>query len=205
MAIARRAPDTRSPVDKSISISRLDGLEHSSPARSTNLSVVSPIAETTAITLFPSRLTLMILSATFFILSATPTEVPPNLSTIMFLLPLIFNPITPISIYSILTYLLTLTYLYFTSAIALYFSYLALACSSALPNRSFAISGKVLVSDAYLISPIRNSLNDSVGSFESSINGFAPSFLSSGLYLYRCQYPASTAFFSLSSEQPIPA
>ena len=48
-------------------------------------------------------------------------------------------------------------------------------------------------------------VKEAFGGLESSANGFFPSFISCGLYRYRCQYPASTACFMLAMLFPMPS
>jgi hypothetical protein len=76
-AIARSATDCCSPVERSWSISRGEGLRATSRASEINLSVVLPIAETTTTRPRPDSCAFFTLSATAFMCSAVATELPP--------------------------------------------------------------------------------------------------------------------------------
>src|SRR5918994_1862747 len=80
-AMATRAHEMRSPVDRSMSISRGSGRSEISRARATSPSVVLPRADTTARTSSPSSRAWAMRRATFLILSASATELPPNFIT----------------------------------------------------------------------------------------------------------------------------
>ena len=91
-AIAISAQEMRSPVDSSMSISRGSGRSEISYARSTRPSVVLPRADTTARTSSPPSFAAATRVATFLILSASATELPPNfivLRPMAVLLPLV--------------------------------------------------------------------------------------------------------------------
>ena len=77
IAIARSAIEIRSPAVSNISNSRPVGIGVICFAKSINSSVVSPIAETTTTTWFPSRLAATIRLATRFMPSASATDEPP--------------------------------------------------------------------------------------------------------------------------------
>src|ERR1700722_20260120 len=81
MAIAIRAMEICSPVERSMSISRAGGCSVISRASSTRSSVVSPRALTTTSTWFPACLARMALRAAAVMRSALATLLPPNFST----------------------------------------------------------------------------------------------------------------------------
>ena len=81
-AMLRRAMETCSPVESSISISRRLGLGEIAWAKLTRVSVVFPIAETTTTTEWPSRTVFWTRWATAWMRSTVPTEVPPYFWTI---------------------------------------------------------------------------------------------------------------------------
>ena len=83
MAIAHRAHEIRSPVDRSMSISRGSGWGETSWAMSIRSSVVLPRAERTATTRLPRSRWATIRRAACLIRSALATEVPPNFMTIV--------------------------------------------------------------------------------------------------------------------------
>src|SRR5660397_269775 len=83
MAMARRAADMRSPVERSMSISRAGGSGEISRARAIKSSVVSPRADITATTEIPSFRAATIRRAALFTRSASATEVPPNFMTMV--------------------------------------------------------------------------------------------------------------------------
>ena len=74
--------EIRSPAVKSMSSSRPGGSGETSLARSSNSSVVSPIAETTTTTSSPDFLVSTIRRATRFTLVASATDDPPYFWTI---------------------------------------------------------------------------------------------------------------------------
>jgi hypothetical protein len=76
-AMETRAIEIRSPAVKSMSISRGCDFSETLWARSRRSSVVSPIAETTTTRSVPARRVLTMRSATFWMRSGEPTEVPP--------------------------------------------------------------------------------------------------------------------------------
>ena len=78
MAMAKSDMEIISPVDRSTSISRLDGRALISAALAIRSSVVSPWAETTTTTWLPALYALVAMSATLKIRSVFATEVPPN-------------------------------------------------------------------------------------------------------------------------------
>ena len=81
IAIAHSAQEIRSPVERSMSISRGSGLGETSSAISISSSVVWPRADSTATTRWPaSRLPTMRRAARLS-RSASATEVPPNFIT----------------------------------------------------------------------------------------------------------------------------
>ena len=81
--MASNAIDTCSPVDSSTSISRAAGSRAMPAARSTRRSVESPIAETTTAMRSPRARTAATFSATRWMSSTEPTEVPPYFWTIV--------------------------------------------------------------------------------------------------------------------------
>src|SRR3972149_3608026 len=84
-AIARRAMVTRSPDERSRSISLSTGESVISCASAVSLSVSPLIADTTTTTSWPSSRVFATLRATFFMRSMLPTEVPPYFWTISIL------------------------------------------------------------------------------------------------------------------------
>ena len=87
-AMATSAAETCSPVLISISSSRPSGATARSPARSSKWSVVWPIADTTTITSQPwsCSFTFLTIFATCLMRWVSITDVPPNLTTILFIL-----------------------------------------------------------------------------------------------------------------------
>ena len=83
MAIASRAADMRSPVERSMSISLAGGLSEISFAISISSSVVSPRADTTATTGCPAFRASTMRPATRLIQVASATDEPPNFMTTM--------------------------------------------------------------------------------------------------------------------------
>ena len=81
IAIAIRAMEICSPVDRSMSISRVGGCSLISRASSMSSSVVSPRALTTTMTWLPAFLARMALRAAFMIRSLSATLEPPNFCT----------------------------------------------------------------------------------------------------------------------------
>ena len=77
IAIETSAIEMRSPAVSSMSSSRGSGLEETCAARAISSSVVWPIAETTAQTLFPASAVRTIRRATRLISSGPATDVPP--------------------------------------------------------------------------------------------------------------------------------
>jgi hypothetical protein len=82
MAMARRAMVTRSPVERSISISRGSGFSLTWEESLISLSVSPLMAETTTTTSCPCSLVRTTRCATFLIRSGFPTDVPPYFCTI---------------------------------------------------------------------------------------------------------------------------
>ena len=82
IAIATSALEMRSPEVKSMSSSRGGGTGETCVARSSRLSVVSPMAETTTTTSFPALRVATMRSATRLIRSALSTDEPPYFCTI---------------------------------------------------------------------------------------------------------------------------
>ncbi len=85
-AMAHSATEICSPVDSSISISRLEGRGLISPALAMRSSVVSPWAESTTITSFPARYVSAMIPATLRRRWASRTLLPPNFCTIKLML-----------------------------------------------------------------------------------------------------------------------
>src|SRR3954453_4855901 len=83
ITMAARAQEIRSPVERSMSISRGSGRADTSKAMLTSSSVVFPRAGSTAPTRFPASLAATILWAARLMRSASATEVPPNFITIV--------------------------------------------------------------------------------------------------------------------------
>ena len=81
MTIAARAHEMRSPVERSMSISRGSGWSETSLAIAISSSVVWPRAERTATTSAPAAFAATILPAARLIRSASATDVPPNFMT----------------------------------------------------------------------------------------------------------------------------
>ena len=81
MAIAHSAQEIRSPVERSMSISRGSGVVETSSAEAISSSVVLPRAESTATTCWPCSRALTMRRAARLIRSASATEVPPNFIT----------------------------------------------------------------------------------------------------------------------------
>src|SRR3954454_16421686 len=81
ITIAARAHDWRSPVDRSMSISRGSGVSETSSAIRISSSVVCPRAERTATTSAPDSFAATIRPAARLMRSASATEVPPNFIT----------------------------------------------------------------------------------------------------------------------------
>src|SRR6188768_1205640 len=81
--MANNAMETCSPVESSTSISRADGSAEIPAARSTRRSVESPMAETTTAMRSPRARTAATFSATRWMSSTEPTEVPPYFWTIV--------------------------------------------------------------------------------------------------------------------------
>ena len=79
--MAARAHDTRSPVDRSMSISRGCGRGETSCAIAISSSVCFPRAERTATTRAPSSARWTMRRAAFLMRSASATDVPPNFIT----------------------------------------------------------------------------------------------------------------------------
>jgi hypothetical protein len=81
MAIAQSAQEIRSPVERSMSISRAAGVSETSWAICTSSSVVLPRAERTATTRLPACRAATIRPAARRMSSGSATEVPPNFIT----------------------------------------------------------------------------------------------------------------------------
>src|SRR6202012_4833408 len=81
MAIAHSAHEMRSPVERSMSISRRSGSGETSSAIAIRSSVVFPRAERAATTCLPDSRWPTIRLAARLIRSASATEVPPNFMT----------------------------------------------------------------------------------------------------------------------------
>src|SRR5215210_4231192 len=81
ITIAASAQVTRSPVERSMSISRGSGRSETSYASDTSSSVCFPRAERTATTLVPASFAVTIRFAARLMRSASATEVPPNFIT----------------------------------------------------------------------------------------------------------------------------
>ena len=81
MAIAHNAQEIRSPVERSMSISRGSGFGETSSAIAIRSSVVLPRADSTATTRFPASRWATIRRAARLIRSASATDVPPNFIT----------------------------------------------------------------------------------------------------------------------------
>ena len=81
MAMAHNAHDWRSPVERSMSISRGSGVDEISSASAISWSVVWPRAESTATTRAPASRLATIFSAAERMRCASATEVPPNFMT----------------------------------------------------------------------------------------------------------------------------
>src|SRR5262249_39492445 len=87
MAMDSSAIEMRSPAVNSMSSSRRSGFADTCFARSSSSSVVSPIADTTTTTSWPSRRVRMTRSATCFSLATSATEEPPYFWTTMDMAP----------------------------------------------------------------------------------------------------------------------
>ena len=81
IAIAHSAQEIRSPVDRSMSISRGSGRRETSSAIATSSSVVFPRADRTATTSWPASFARTMRPAARLRRSASATEVPPNFMT----------------------------------------------------------------------------------------------------------------------------
>ena len=81
MAIAQSAQEIRSPVERSMSISRGSGVVETSSAVAISSSVVLPRADRTATTRWPCSRARTMRGAARLMRSASATEVPPNFMT----------------------------------------------------------------------------------------------------------------------------
>ena len=81
IAIAHSAHEMRSPVERSMSISRASGVVETSSAAAISSSVVLPRADRTATTRWPCSRALTMRRAARLMRSASATDVPPNFIT----------------------------------------------------------------------------------------------------------------------------